>query len=101
MYPSLNIHEPSLDLHERHIDLDINLPHGGLDLHGLSLYGSNIDLSLKKPSIDLHGPQFSGLNALLIAQIDAEINLPKKRWRSRFIWIKIWFRFIKTWIRFT
>ena len=74
----MDLHGSSLDLHGSHIDLDINSPHGGLDLHGPSLYGSNIDLSLKKPSIDLHGPQFSGLNALLIAQIDAEINLPKK-----------------------
>ena len=67
-----------MDLHGRHIDLDINLPNGGLDLHGQSLYESNIDLSLKKPSIDLQGPQFPGLNAFLTAPIEAEINLPKK-----------------------
>ena len=74
----MDLHGPSLDLHGAHIDLDINLPHRGLDLHGLSLNGLNIDLSLKKPSIDLHGSQFPGLNALLTAPIDAEINLSKK-----------------------
>ena len=67
-----------LDLHGSHVDIDINLPRSGLDLHGpvvgLDLHGRSVDLDINlpylhllgagsdihRPSVDIHGPPMTG-----------------------------------------